>query len=212
MFHAAGAIAASFIPASSLSGFEPYSENHVETSLSEAHLEALSTYLDSTLIIDGLPGAPQRPSEAFPSDSPENMTHLTFYASDDDTRMSLLIDLKRDGHQLYVFNVQLPKDNNLLFRGAATAARAALHWHNEATAASNAETFLVRRAIESKLRHLPMTRPASMPDLVLADRPHESNHAARYGENHDVTHGMIHGVPHRLTRGLDHGVKRPYPW
>ena len=207
MFHAVCAV-----PAFSLTGFEPYGENHVETSLSQAHLNTLSAHLGSTLIVDGLPGSPQRRFEEFPPDSPDNLIHLTFYASDDDTQMSLLIDLKRDGQQLYVFNVLVPKDNNLLFRGAATAAQAALHWDRETSAASNAETFRLRRIIESKITCSPMTRPASMPDMAPAAGPHGLKDGAQNDVNQDVTHGMIHGVPHRLTRGLDHGVKRSYPW
>ncbi|MCU1415802.1 MAG: hypothetical protein JWN80_3142, partial [Microbacteriaceae bacterium] len=213
MFHAVCAV-----PAFSLIGFDAHGENHVETPLSQAHLNALSTHLRSTLIVDGLPGSPRRQFEEFPPDSPDNMTHLTFYESDDDTQMNLLIDLKRDGEQLFVFNVLLSKDNNLLFRGAATATQAARDWNNETRAASNAETFRLRRAIEAELTRSPMVRSASMPDVTPAAEPHGLKVSARndvnHDENHAVTHGMIHGLPHRhrLTRDLEHGVKRPYPW
>jgi hypothetical protein len=208
MFHAVCAV-----PAFSLIGFDAHGENHVETH-SQAHLDALRTHLRSTVIVDGLPGSPQRQFEEFPADSLDNLTRLTFYESDDDTQMNLLIDLKRDGEQLFVFNVLLPKDNNLLFRGAATAAQAARHWNSETRAASNAETFHLRRTIESELTRSPMTRSASMPDVTPAAEPHGLQDSARNDGNHDVTHGMIHGLPHRhrLTRGLEHGVKRPYPW
>jgi hypothetical protein len=207
MFHPVCAV-----PAFSLTGFEPYDTSHVETSLSQAHLDALSRHLDSALIVDGLPGSPQRPCTVSPVDSPEDMTHLTFYPSDDDRQMSLLIDLKREGHQLYVFNIPVPKDNNLLFRGVATAMQAACHWNDETRAASNAETFLLRRTIESKLSGSPMARPVSMPDMAPAAGTSGSRYGTTHDTNQDVTHGMIHGVPHRLTRGLGNGVKRPYPW
>jgi hypothetical protein len=215
MFHAVCAV-----PAFSLSGFDAHGENPVETAFSQAHLNALSTHLGGTLIVDGLPGSPQRHFEEFPPDSPDNLTHLTFYAAENDTQMSLLIDLKRDGRQLYVFNVLVPKDNNLLFRGAATAAQAARHWNRETVAASNAETFRLRRIVESKLRGSPMTRPASMPDMAPAAEPHGLRDGARNNispninpnVNREISYGMIHGVPHRLARGLEHGVKRPYPW
>src|ERR1700704_4312980 len=97
---------------------------HAETLSLQASVEALSDHFKSPVIVDGLPGSPIRPAEKGLLDTPDDLIHLIFYPSDKTDQMSLMIHVAQNGQQMLIFEVTLPVDDNLLFRGAAPAALA----------------------------------------------------------------------------------------
>jgi hypothetical protein len=143
-----------------------HAAGHAEPLNLKASLDALSSHFGSPVIVDGLPGSPIRPlGEESTLDTPDNLTHLIFYPSDQADHMSLMTHLVRDGQQMLIFEVILPVDDNLLFRAAATAALALRHGNQDALVASDADTFALRRTIERKL-HPPLNRSVSMDSIA----------------------------------------------
>jgi hypothetical protein len=146
--------------------FATHVAGNAETLNLEATLNALSKHLGSPVTVYGLPGSPIRPlGEESTLDTPDNLTHLIFYSSDQADHMTLTTHLIRNGQQLRFFDVTLPVDGNLLFRAAATAALAVLHGNRDALAASDVDTFALRRIIESKL-HRTVNRSVSMDSIA----------------------------------------------
>jgi hypothetical protein len=139
--------------------FAPHTAGNDVTLNLQATLDALSDYLKSPMMVDGLPGSPIRPlGEESTLDTPDNLTHLIFYPSDQVDHMSLMMQVVRNGKQIFVFEVTLPEDDNLLFRAAATAALTLNNWnpntvlahsvYQDMLVASDAETLALRRIIE----------------------------------------------------------------
>ena len=146
--------------------FATHATDNAETPNLKASLAALSDYLKSPVIVDGLPGSPIRPlGEESTLDTPDNLTHLIFYPSDQADHMSLMTHLIRNGQQMLIFEVTVPVDDNLLFRAVATAALSLRHGSQDTLVASDADTFALRRTIERKL-HPTVNRSVSMDSIA----------------------------------------------
>ena len=127
-------------------------------------LGAISNYLDTPLAIDGIPGI-DRPCPAEPL---SNLTHLIFYRTHGDrpSTVKLMIHLVRSGKELMMFNLELPKDRNVLFRAVATASHAAHDWDRNTPAANDAQTQVLRQMISGTVRFNKNCRQAKS-DLAL---------------------------------------------
>lgn len=190
----------------------------------DATLDALSAHLDSPLVIGGMPGIerPRRQQE----DAPTNLTHLIFYRKHEETVPRLMIGLIRNGEKLEIMNVKLPNYNDILFRAVATAELAARDWNPEIHAASDLQTFVLRRTIGLKV-HAGMSRPAATAHAAhlaqafaaepmqtdLTDFPAASGRSLPEAEAETVQiiHGPIFGILDG-NRSAARGIKRPFPW
>ena len=194
----------------------------------DATLDALSAHLDSPLVIGGMPGIerPRRRQE----DAPTNLTHLIFYRKHEETVPRLMIGLIRNGEKLEIMNVKLPNYNDILFRAVATAELAARDWNPEIQAASDLQTFVLRRTIGLKV-HAGMSRPAASAHAEhlaqaieiepmrtdLTDFPAASGwplleaDADADAEQPQIIHGPIFGILDG-NRSAARGIKRPFPW
>lgn len=187
--------------------FAAHATDNAETPNLKATLDALSTHLGSPVTVYGLPGSPTWQAEESAPDNLNNLTHLIF--SDKAGQMSLTTHLIRNGHQVLVFDVTLPADDNLLFRGVATAALVLDSWnpntvpeHNvnkDTLVATDAETFALRRIIECELTRAQLQR---------------SNGQQRAYENgmRRLTPSPELAAPPTPQFVPNHAAKRPFPF
>jgi hypothetical protein len=145
--------------------FAAHAAGNAETLSLQASVKALSDHLKIPMIVDGLPGSPIRPAQEGLLDTPDDLIHLIFYPSDKTDKMSLMIHVAQNRQQMLIFELTLPVDDILLFRGAATAARAVRDWNKDTLVASDVDTFALRDDIESELRPA-ISRSVSMDSIA----------------------------------------------
>jgi hypothetical protein len=121
-------------------------------------IDALSSYLDSPLAVDGLRGVG---SIAANADIP-TLTHLMFYGMPAEPQQYLMIHLIRNGQHLLIGNLKLPDGHDsleCLLRATVTAAHAARDWDGETQTASDADMLALRKIVDRTFEmptHMPM--------------------------------------------------------